>query len=118
VSRRRLSREQWRVWIAKQAESGQGVAAFCATNDLPQQSFYLWRRKLRAEPSSAGNGQAGIGQAGNGPAKISSAFVSVSVAGLAGVIVELPCGALIRVPPDDLVIGQVIDALLRNGGGR
>lgn len=113
MSRRRLSREQWQVWIAKQAESGQSVAAFCATNDLPQQSFYLWRRKLRAEPSSAG-----IGQAGNGPAKISSAFVSVSVAGLAGVIVELPCGALIRVPPDDLVIGQVIDALLRNGGGR
>lgn len=103
MRRRRYSREQWSGWIAEQSESGMGVAGFCEARDLPVQSFYLWRRKLSADNRIAGDG---------------SSFVSVSVTGLSQIEIDLPCGAIIRVPPDEAATRRVIDALLQAGGGR
>jgi hypothetical protein len=39
-------RERWRDWIAKQAQSGLSVRAFCAQHGLKDQAFYWWRRQL------------------------------------------------------------------------
>jgi transposase-like protein len=103
MAKGRFSREQWQAWIAEQAESGLSVAAFCSSREIPAQSFYVWRRKLVSKTISA---------APTGP------FVSVSVRNLGQVEVDLPCGAIIRVPSDDSSIRRVIDALLRSGGGQ
>jgi hypothetical protein len=103
MGRRGYLREQWQGWIAEQVESGLSVAAFCEARELPTHSFYHWRRKFKAET-------AGI--------EDSPSFVSVSVTGLADVVIELPCGAVIRVPPDEGATRRVIDALLLRGGGR
>jgi Transposase len=103
MGRRRYSREQWAGWISEQAVSGMGVAAFCDSRELSVQSFYLWRRKLSADDR---------------PPKLGTSFVSVSLTGLAQVEIELPCGATIRLPPDEAATRRVIDALLQSGGGR
>lgn len=103
MSRRRFSREQWQGWVAEQAESGLSVTAFCLSREIPAQSFYVWRRKLANKTTSE---------------SLAGSFVSVSFRGLGQVEIDLPCGAVIRVPPDESSIRRVIDALLRNGGDR
>ena len=103
MHRRRYSREQWAGWIAEQAGSGMGVALFCEAKELPVHSFYFWRRKLSADDRLNGDG---------------ASFVSVSVTGLTQIEIDLPCGAIIRVPPDETATRRVIDALLQAGGGR
>ena len=40
--------EQWAEWVAEQAASGPTVAAFCDSIGVSENSFYVWRRKLRA----------------------------------------------------------------------
>lgn len=48
MSGRREDRElHWRGVVARQAESGQSVAAFCRQESISAPSFYAWRRKLR-----------------------------------------------------------------------
>jgi transposase-like protein len=103
MSRRRFSPEQWQGWVAEQAESGLSVTAFCLSREIPAQSFYAWRRKLANKTTSD---------------SCPNSFVSVSVRGLGQIEIDLPCGAVIRVPPDESSIRRVIDALLRNGGDR
>ena len=43
-------RRCWSELISEQPDSGLTVAQFCTANDISTASFYLWRRKLRAEP--------------------------------------------------------------------
>jgi len=42
-------REFWQQWIAKQAQSGQSVRAFCRERGIGEHSFYMWRQRLREE---------------------------------------------------------------------
>jgi hypothetical protein len=41
--------EYWRERIAEQERSGMSVQRFCAEQGLTEQSFYLWRKRLRKE---------------------------------------------------------------------
>ena len=50
--RRRYSREQWRLWLGEQAASGLSISAFCLEHDVPENSFYYWRKKFAVEQRS------------------------------------------------------------------
>jgi len=41
--------EYWRGRIAEQERSGQSVHMFCKAHGLTEQSFYLWRKRLRQQ---------------------------------------------------------------------
>ena len=38
---------KWRVLVAEQEQSGQSVAAFCQTRELPRSQLIYWKRRLR-----------------------------------------------------------------------
>ena len=39
--------EHWRARIAEQEQSGVPVARFCKDRGISEQSFYVWRKRLR-----------------------------------------------------------------------
>ena len=41
--------EYWREMIAKQTRSGMAVQRFCEEYRLTEQSFYVWRKRLKKE---------------------------------------------------------------------
>ena len=46
--RRSMDREgHWRSLISQQAASGMSVSAFCRQHEVPESSFYSWKRKLK-----------------------------------------------------------------------
>jgi transposase-like protein len=87
--------ERWRTIIAEQARSGLSVAEFCRRRELTQVSFYPWCRKLQnAEACKA-------------------SFIPVTLTGTVPVSIELPCGAVVRVPPeDDQALTRILTLLL------
>jgi hypothetical protein len=99
MGRSRVGRQQWLAWVSEQAESGLSVKQFCDERQIPLQSFYLWRRKVRGvENASAG------------------AFVEVSIKQpVAQVEIELPCGATLRGLEADEALRRVLRALLELG---
>ena len=38
---------KWRELVTEQADSGQGVAAFCRDRGLTASQFFAWRKRLR-----------------------------------------------------------------------
>jgi transposase-like protein len=45
--RREQALAKWRVLVAEQEQSGQSVAAFCQTRELPRSQLIYWKRRLR-----------------------------------------------------------------------
>ncbi len=43
--------EYWRALIGEQGQSGLPVARFCKERGISEQSFYVWRKRLRKEDS-------------------------------------------------------------------
>jgi transposase-like protein len=43
--------DYWREQVAQQERSGLPVKQFCEAHGIPEQSFYVWRKRLRKEPS-------------------------------------------------------------------
>ena len=85
------TRQRWHELIRQQGSSGLSVAEFCRRQDISQASFYQWRKKLQSD----------------------DAFVPLSVVGAAGVSVELPCGAVVRISSgDDRSLRQVLLLLM------
>ena len=107
--RRRYSREQWSSWIEQQPSSGLTIAEFCQSVGTQQSSVYRWRGKLAGEQAD-----------GSGAASADSArtdFVQLSVVGSAGVEINLPCGAVVRVPSNETMIRQVLRVLMESDRG-
>ena len=102
---RRYSREQWQDWITEQAQSGLSISEFCGGRDVPEASFYHWRKKLAGERKPGG-------MAGQ---KSSSLFVPVPIKESAEVEIALPCGAILRVPHDGPALQHVLKALFEVG---
>ncbi|MCB0113920.1 MAG: transposase [Caldilineaceae bacterium] len=97
---RGYSSEQWAEWIAAQRPSGLSVVDFCESVGVSQNSFYAWRRKLATDDDALPE------------------FVALSIpdaAGVPRVEVELPCGAVVRLPCDDGPLRQVLGVLLEFG---
>lgn len=97
--RRRYSDEQWREWISEQAESGLSITAYCEWIGVSQNAFYVRRRRLES-------GTADFGIAGR------LSFVPLTVVPASVVEIELPCGAVIRVPGEERVLRSVLALLL------
>ena len=38
---------KWRNLVSEQEESGQRVAAFCRSREVPASQFYYWKRRLK-----------------------------------------------------------------------
>jgi hypothetical protein len=45
--RREQALAKWRSLVAEQEQSGQSVAAFCQTRELPQSQLIYWKRRVR-----------------------------------------------------------------------
>jgi len=103
--------ERWRGLLRRQVESGLSVVEFCRRYDVSQASFYQWRKRLRVESLRV---ELATGQASHGQ------FLPLSVVGVGGgvgaggVEVELPCGAMLRIPSgDERTLEQVITLLMK-----
>jgi transposase-like protein len=46
AKRPRRGRDFYRALLARQAQTGESLAAIAAENDIPASTLYLWRRKL------------------------------------------------------------------------
>jgi transposase-like protein len=42
--------EYWRERVAAQERSGRSVKQFCEQQQITEQSFYVWRKRLRNQP--------------------------------------------------------------------
>lgn len=122
--RRRYLAGQWAEWIEEQARSGLTIAAFCSLIGVSENSFYVWRRKLRAGVTGQTPGDAMANAAGTS-ARAAVPFVELTLAGECsgssaqsrGVEIDLPCGAVVRVPRDAALLEQVLSVLLTSGSG-
>ena len=108
--RQRYSAEQWLAWIEQQAASGVTIADFCDSIGVAENTFYVWRRKLHSETVASASSEGGL----------SCSFVEIAVADADArsavlIEIELPCGALVRVPAADSLIRQVPGVLLESG---
>lgn len=109
--RRRYSAEEWRGWLEEQRQSGLTVADFCDEIGVSPNSFYLWRRKLSAAPRSRGRSQRSSTEA----AADTPTFLPLTVVSTRNVEIDLPCGAVIRIPPESGALPQILAALLQAG---
>jgi transposase-like protein len=109
MGHRRHSAEQWSAWIDEQRDSGQTIAAFCGSIGVSENSFYVWRRKLKARHKVASQSKASLGHS----------FVPLSIVGSDGasdrIEIDLPCGAVVRVPGHEPLIRQTLKVLLEFG---
>lgn len=91
MGRAKYSAEQWSAWIDQQRGSGLTIAAFCGSIGVTENSFYVWRRKLRSDRVVASR---------SGKLSVES-FVPLSIVESSGtshgIEVELPCGVVLRV---------------------
>jgi len=112
----RHSREQWLLWIRDQRSSGMTIVAFCESVGIRENSFYRWRAKLAAE------GETFVGTTDDGGAlanghlpgedgEDASPFVPLHVVASDRIEIDLPCGAVVRVPPDDAMVACVLRGL-------
>jgi len=86
-----VAEQQWRERLRRFDRSGLTVLEFCEFEKVSTSSFYAWRRRLAPDPMP------GL------PASRSAErplFVPVAVrSAVAGVQIELPGGAIVRIPP-------------------
>lgn len=100
---KRHSAEQWEQWISEQQKSALSVRDFCNRVGVLQNAFDLWRRKL-ATPSP------------QQPDNVRSLFVPLKVISNPAIEVDLPCGAVVRVPNEEPSLQRVLGILLQSGG--
>lgn len=103
MERRRHSRQQWVEWLKEQSVSGLSISRFCQTKDVSANSFYVWRRRLGAQPATDPS---------------LNRFVPLNVVGTEQVQIELPCGAKLQIPADESLTRLVLRILLELGAGQ
>lgn len=98
MSSKRFSGEQWRAWFKEFNESELTVQQFCESKGTTANTFYNWRRKLRAEAQSLQESQA------------DSAFVSVKLPSVQ-VEFEFHGGVVVRVANDHESLEPLVKVL-------
>jgi transposase-like protein len=96
--------EAWRRRLERFSSWSGTVAEFCRREGVTQGTFYLWRRRLPQEGASSG----GVGSVldpearrSTGDAQRVVSFVELSLTGRAAMVeIELPNGAVVRVPAE------------------
>lgn len=91
---------QWRVWLETAERSDLTVAQFCHSIGVSVNTYYRWRQRLKDEPAA--------------PATTEVGFVEVSMP-VAEVEIELPCGAVVRVPNEKSSLRPLVSLLLDQG---
>ena len=76
--RREQALAKWRVLVAEQEQSGQSVAAFCQTRELPRSQLIYWKRRLR-EAQGAPFVEVQLAQPGGEPRVKARALGSTSI---------------------------------------
>jgi len=93
----------WRQRLERFAGWPGTVAEFCRREGVAQPTFYQWRKRVRlaGEPATGGTatGLPGV-PVPNGPKQGRAPFVELSLTATAVVEIELPNGAVVRVPAD------------------
>ena len=97
-------REAWRRRLERFSSWSGTVAEFCRREGVTQGTFYLWRKRLPREGASSGAvgsvlAPEAVRPTGNAPGVAS--FVELSLTGRAAMVeIELPNGAVVRVPAE------------------
>lgn len=111
------SAEQWAAWVGEQRESELNVVEFCEWIGVSSNSFYRWRQKLAANDRP-------LTRKGHGPQRFSAMqgllshgpqLVPLTVVASPVVEIDLPCGAVVRVPNEDRSLRRVLGILLEAG---
>ena len=108
------SADHWAAWVGEQRESELSVAEFCDWIGVSPNSFYRWRQKLAAKgrpPAKKGHGprrQSAMKRS----MSPSSELVPLTVLTSPVVEIDLPCGAVVRVPNEDRSLRRVLGILL------
>lgn len=117
------SAEQWAVWVGEQRDCKLSVAEFCEWIGVSLNSFYRWRKRFAAEGRLAAGGTLIREQhvtsdetrrplARKGLMSSEPRFVPLTVLTSPAVEINLPCGAVVRVPNDDRSLRRVLGILL------
>ena len=88
----RRTRDEWRVLVRRQEQSGLSVAEFCRREQTTENSFYRWRRVLADQAEAT--------------------FLPLTVVESRRVGIELPCGATVKIAADRQSLREVFAALL------
>lgn len=108
------SADHWAAWVREQRESELSVAEFCDWIGVSPNSFYRWRQKLAAKgrpPAKKGHGtrrQSAMKRS----MSPGSELVPLTVLTSPVVEIDLPCGAVVRVPNEDRSLRRVLGILL------
>ncbi len=117
-------REAWRQRIDRQRRNGLTVAEFCRREDVPQWTFYSWKRKLQGEAQSKPKGPArqqpapAVRPVPQAPSK--TPFVQLPVSSTRTnpwIELVLVDGTIIRIPQQNLSALQTVLRAL-DGGSR
>ncbi len=97
--------EVWRRRLERFSSWSGTVAEFCRREGVTQGTFYLWRKRLPpegAQTRAVGSVLAPPAARAAGAGQRAASFVELSVTGrAASVEIELPNGAVVRVPAED-----------------
>ena len=111
---KRYSAEQWAAWVGEQRESELNVVEFCEWTGVSPNSFYRWRQKLAAKgrPLTRKGHVPQRLSAMQGPVSPGPQLVPLTVLTSPLVEIDLPCGAVVRVPNEDRSLRRVLGILL------
>ena len=112
-----FSAEQWAAWVGEQRESGLSVAEFCDWIGVSPNSFYRWRQKLATKGKPPARREPEARRLSSMKRSMSSGPELVPLTVLTSPVVEidLPCGAVVRVPNEDRSLRHVLGILLEAG---
>lgn len=111
---RHYSAEQWAAWVCEQQESELNVVEFCEWIGVSPNSFYRWRQKLGATDRRAAGKERAAQSLSTMKRSMSAGpeLVPLTVVTSPVVEIDLPCGAVVRVPNDDRSLRRVLEVLL------
>ena len=102
-------RQFWQMAIETWQNSGMSISKFCTVEELPESTFYNWRKKLTGRQSQT-NKQA---------VKKSSAFIKVAIPSSDHALLELELSSgntlRIRSGTDSKTLSDVLSVLHRQG---
>jgi hypothetical protein len=112
-----FSGEQWAAWVGEQRESELSVAEFCDWIGVSLNSFYRWRQKLATKGRPPARKEHEAQRLSGTKKAVSSGPELVPLTVLTSPVVEidLPSGAVVRVPNDDRSLRRVPGILLEAG---
>ena len=96
--------DSWRRRLERFSSWSGTVAEFCRREGVTQGTFYLWRKRLPREGASSGAVGSVLAPEAvrpTGDAQRVASFVELSLTGRAAMVeIELPNGAVVRVPAE------------------